>query len=82
MSHEGGAATSPPRPPKIFVPDRALPDGELMVKDSTRYAATGGWGFGKFVAGMPVGEAEHKGCLGCHEAHVNDHDFGFTRFAP
>jgi hypothetical protein len=25
-----------------------------MVKDSRRYASTGGWGFGRFVNGQPV----------------------------
>jgi hypothetical protein len=53
-----------------------------MVKDSKKYAATGGWGFGKFMNGKPVSEAEHKACFACHEAHVKNHDFVFTRFAP
>jgi hypothetical protein len=55
---------------------------EFMVKDSQRYAATGGWGFGMFVDGKPASEAEHKACFGCHETHVKAHDFVFTRFAP
>src|SRR5258708_11286317 len=55
---------------------------QFMVKDANRYAATGGWGFGKFVDGKPVGEAEHKECFPCPAAHVEDHDFVFTRFAP
>jgi hypothetical protein len=55
---------------------------QFMVKDANKYPATGGWGFGKFVDGKPVGEAEHKECFACHAAHVKDHDFVFTRFAP
>jgi hypothetical protein len=55
---------------------------QVMVKDSKKYGSTGGWGFGRFIDGMPVGEAEHKTCFACHEAHVKDHDFVFTRFAP
>jgi cytochrome P460 len=55
---------------------------QVMVKDSKKYAATGGWGFGKFIDGKPVDEAEHKACFACHEAHVKNHDFVFTRFAP
>jgi hypothetical protein len=55
---------------------------QFMVKDSKKYATTGGWGFGKFINGKPVDEAEHKECFACHQAHVKDHDFVFTRFAP
>lgn len=64
-----------------FVPGPAT-TVQFMVKDSKKYASTGGWGFGKFVDGKPVGEAEHKACFACHEAHVKEHDFVFTRFAP
>src|SRR3979411_294552 len=46
---------------------------QFMVKDANKYPATGGWGFGKFVDGKPVGEAEHKECFACHAAHVKDH---------
>jgi hypothetical protein len=55
---------------------------QVMVKDSRRYAATGGWGFGRFIAGRPVDEAQHRTCFACHEARVKGHDFVFTRFAP
>ena len=55
---------------------------QFMVKDAKKYAATGGWGFGKFIDGKPVDEAEHRACFACHEAHVKTHDFVFTRFAP
>lgn len=54
---------------------------EIMVKDANKYAATGGWGFGRFIHGKPVDEAQHKTCFACHEAHVKGHDFVFTRFA-
>jgi Cytochrome P460 len=53
-----------------------------MVKDSKRYASTGGWGFGRFIDGKPVDEAQHKTCFVCHSALVKDHDFVFTRYAP
>jgi hypothetical protein len=53
-----------------------------MVKDSKKYASTGGWGFGRFVNGKPVDEAQHKTCYGCHSAHVKEHDLVFTRYAP
>jgi hypothetical protein len=55
---------------------------QVMVKDSKRYAATGGWGFGRFIGGKPADEAQHQTCFACHEALVAAHDFVFTRFAP
>ena len=54
---------------------------QFMVKDSKRYASTGGWGFAEFTNGKPSHEAEHKTCFGCH-APGKDHDFVFTRYAP
>jgi hypothetical protein len=55
---------------------------QVMVKDSRRYASTGGWGFGRFVNGQPVDEAQHQTCFACHAARVKDRDYVFTRFAP
>lgn len=55
---------------------------QVMVKDSRRYAATGGWGFGRFVNGVPADKAQHETCWGCHEALAKGHDFVFTRYAP
>jgi len=57
---------------------------QVMVKDSKKYAATGGWGFGRFVDGKPVDEAQHKTCFACHSKNetVKRHDFVFTGFAP
>jgi Cytochrome P460 len=55
---------------------------QVMVKDSRKYAATGGWGFGRFVDGRPADEAQHKACFACHEVGVRGHDFVFTRLAP
>ncbi|PBC08411.1 cytochrome P460 family protein [Mesorhizobium sp. WSM3859] len=55
---------------------------QVMVKDSKKYAATGGWGFGRFVDGKPVDEAQHQTCFACHEARVQGHDYVFTRLAP
>lgn len=63
-----------------FVPGAAT-TVQFMVKDSQRYAATGGWGFGKFKDGKPVSEKEHRACFSCHQAHVKNHDFVFTRYA-
>lgn len=55
---------------------------QFMVKDSKKYAATGGWGFGRFIDGKPADEAQHQTCFACHQARVKNHDFVFTRLAP
>jgi hypothetical protein len=54
---------------------------QFMVKDSKKYAATGGWGFGDFTNGKPGNEALMKTCFACHMP-VKNHDFVFTRYAP
>ena len=54
---------------------------QVMVKDSKKYAATGGWGFGDFKDGKPGDEALHKTCFPCHET-AKDCDFVFTHYAP
>ena len=54
---------------------------QIMVKDSKKYAATGGWGFGRFINGKPVDEAQHRTCFACHEARAKGHDYVFTRLA-
>jgi hypothetical protein len=54
---------------------------QFMVKDSTKYAATGGWGFGHFADGKPGDAAFMKSCFPCHQK-ANASDFVFTRYAP
>lgn len=53
---------------------------QFMVKDSGKYAVTGGWGFAHFVDGKPADEAVLKTCFPCHE-HLPARDFVFTRYA-
>jgi hypothetical protein len=53
---------------------------QVMVKDSKKYAATGGWGFGDFKDGKPAPEAVHKTCFPCHEP-AKARDFVFTHYA-
>ena len=53
---------------------------EFMVKDSKKYASTGGWGFGQFTNGKPDDESVHKTCFPCHEP-AKAHDLVFTRYA-
>jgi hypothetical protein len=55
---------------------------QFMVKDSKKYAASGGWGFGRFINGKPADVDQHRTCLACHQARVKDHDLVFTRWAP
>lgn len=55
---------------------------QFMVKDSKKYAATGGWGFGRFIDGKPADEAQHRTCFACHQVRVKNHDLVFTRLAP
>ena len=55
---------------------------QFMVKDSKKYASTGGWGFAQFNKdGKPADEVMLKTCFPCHEP-VKDRDFVFTRYAP
>lgn len=63
-----------------FVPGPAA-NVQFAVKDSQKYAMTGGWGFGEFKDGKPDREAVHKTCFPCHEA-ARGRDFVFTHNAP
>ena len=55
---------------------------QFMVKDSKKYAATGGWGFAQFNKDdKPADDAMLKTCFPCHEP-VKARDFVFTRYAP
>jgi len=66
--------------PQSFVP--GVPTNiQFMVKDSEKYAATGGWGFGHFQDGKPGNDALMKTCFPCH-AREKARDLVFTRYAP
>jgi Cytochrome P460 len=54
---------------------------QFMVKDSKKYAASGGWGFADFRNGKPGDETLHKTCYPCH-LPAKDRDFVFARYAP
>jgi hypothetical protein len=54
---------------------------QFMIKDSAKYAATGGWGFAQFNDGKPVDAMGLSGCYACH-VPVKARDFVFTRYAP
>jgi len=63
-----------------FVPG-APTNIQFMVKDSTKYAATGGWGFATFVDGKPAAPASMKSCFPCH-SQAKASDLVFTHYAP
>jgi Cytochrome P460 len=54
---------------------------QFMVKDSTKYAATGGWGFATFIDGKPAAAASMKSCFPCHN-QTRVSDLVFTHYAP
>jgi hypothetical protein len=54
---------------------------QIMVKDSKKYAASGGWGFADFTNGKPGNAALHEKCFPCHQP-AKDRDYVFTRYAP
>jgi len=54
---------------------------QFMVKDASRYASTGGWGFAQFDNGKPASEAVHNTCFPCHTT-ATARDFVFNRYAP
>jgi hypothetical protein len=63
-----------------FVPG-APTNIQFMVKDSTKYAATSGWGFATFVDGKPAAPASMKSCFPCHN-ETKASDLVFTHYAP
>jgi hypothetical protein len=67
--------------PQSFVAGLPKNGVQFMVKDSRKYASTGGWGFAQFNDGKPAAEAVHKTCFSCHEP-AKARDFVFTRYAP
>jgi hypothetical protein len=54
---------------------------QFMVKDSTKYASTGGWQYSQFDDGKPLHDAAAlRSCFECH-AKITDRDYVFTRYA-
>jgi hypothetical protein len=53
---------------------------QFMIKDSTKYASTGGWGFFQFTNGKPD-QFILTSCFACH-ASGSATDFVFTRYSP
>ncbi len=66
--------------PQSFVPG-APTNVQFMVKDSKKFATTGGWRFAHFSKdGKPGNEALLNTCFPCHAKASRD--FVFTQYAP
>jgi hypothetical protein len=77
-SEENDAAFGRPQSFVAGVPKNGV---QFMIKDSKKYASTGGWGYAHFNDGKPADEAVHQTCHPCHQA-AEARDFVFTRYAP
>ena len=71
---------------KVFGQEQSFVPGaptniQFMVKDSKKYAATGGWGFGHFMDGKPASADFMKPCFPCHQP-AQATDLVYTRYAP
>ena len=74
---------------KIFGRDQSFVAGpppewylQFMVKDSRKYAATGGWGYAQFDKdGKPADQKKMATCYACHEP-IKDRDYLFTKYTP
>lgn len=66
--------------PQSFVAGPPKNGVQFMVKDSKKYAATGGWGFAHFNDGKSADEKVLNTCFACH-ANVKERDLVFTRYA-
>jgi Cytochrome P460 len=53
---------------------------QFMIKDSQKYASTGGWGFAQFNDGKPA-HMDAQACYSCH-VPVKNRDFLFTHYSP
>jgi Cytochrome P460 len=67
--------------PQSFVAGPPKNGVQFMVKDSRKYASTGGWGFAQFDDGKLADEAVLNTCFACHAA-IKERDLVFTRYAP
>jgi len=74
---------------KIFGREQSFVAGvptnvQFMIKDSKKYASTGGWGYGHFNERdekKPGAEGFMKSCFPCHEK-AKDSDGVFTKYTP
>jgi hypothetical protein len=67
--------------PQSFVAGTPKNGVQFMVKDSKKYAETGGWGYAHFNDGKPADEVLMQSCFPCHQA-IKSRDYIFTRYVP
>ena len=56
---------------------------DVMVKDSQRYASTGGWGFQRFVKDSKTELAESPSpqqCFACHDQNEKQNDLVLGKY--
>jgi hypothetical protein len=74
---EGAKAFGQPQSHVAGLPKNGV---QFMVKDSSRFASTGGWGFAQFNDGKSAGDAGQRTCFASHSIVAN-RDFVFNRYA-
>jgi len=67
--------------PQSFVAGHPTNGVQFVVKDSKKYAATGGWGFAHFNDGKPASNTFMQSCFPCHQA-IKSRDLVFSRYSP
>lgn len=78
---------SSPRNDAVFPAPQSFVAGaptnvQVSVKDSRRYAASGGWGYGQFDDGKPnPGEMLTRSCFACHAKLAASADQVFTDYS-
>lgn len=78
---------SSPRNDAVFPAPQSFVAGaptnvQVSVKDSKRYAASGGWGYGQFDGGKAnQDETLTRSCLACHAKLDRSADFVFTDYS-
>lgn len=53
---------------------------QFSIRDSKKYALSGGWGYAQFNDDKPTNVAVYTGCFSCHKAAQN-RDFVFSQYA-
>ena len=71
---------------KVFGREQSFVAGDptnvqFMIKDSKRYASTGGWGVAQFKDAKPDKTAQLNTCFPCH-VPANGRDFVFSHYSP
>jgi hypothetical protein len=72
---------------KVFGQDQSFVPGpptnvQFMIKNSVKYAATGGWGFSHYLPDGKTGNEElMKTCFPCHD-QAKSSDLVFTHYLP